>query len=154
MQALSIALNLALLIVCGAAAAQQPQYLPGSPAANFRDDALLISATAEVARMPRHQLDLLTDLLATCMVTELYSDDAIHRPCDIARQRYYVAYGDFSDTHKILTAIEGIAAVVRFGGKGHDFEISRLVKIHGQFSSHITIRNQRLNGGTTASNTK
>jgi hypothetical protein len=136
--------GLVLLSLSAVSLAQQAPYAPGSPAANFRDDALLADAKAEIAQMRRHQLDLLTDLLATCLVTELSDDEATHRPCDISRMRYSVAYGGVNAINAVLTATELVNAVVRRARTGHVYETSRLVDIHFALSAAIAERNRRL----------
>lgn len=134
----------ALILLLTTTAFAQPAPAPGSPATNFRDDGLLRTTKAEIAQMPRHQLDLLTDLLATCFVTDLLPDESARRPCDIAEQRYMIAYGRFDATHMILMALQSVSAVIRINQYGHVYETSRIVDIHMSLSSSITQRNRVL----------
>lgn len=104
------------------ALAQVTPPKPGSPMANFRDDVVLARAKEQVSQMQRHELDLLTDALATCQVTGLSEDDAVRRQCEIARARYELAYNSGRFIDQILGALESNVRVTRMRGnlpRGH-----------------------------------
>jgi hypothetical protein len=149
-QTLAIALTLAISVTSAVA---QDSPKPGSPGANFRDDVLLEQAKSDVRRMYRHELDLLTDTLATCFVTDLVKDDVANRQCEITYQRYEVAYGDDRPINAVLAAQHIVAELVRLEPDppknaqrraeiGED--IFRLVTLYRQLSHAISSRNREL----------
>jgi hypothetical protein len=101
-----------IVFACGAWA-QAPAVKPESPAANFRDDELLRRAMIEILRMQRHEIDLITEALATCKVTGRSWDDPKTLPCRIAVERYYVAYNDGRAIDRILFALQMAETEIR-----------------------------------------
>ena len=143
-QIFAVAMVLAVSIA-GALAQAPPK--PGSPAANFRDDVLLRKARVEIVQMHRHELDLLTDLLATCRVTGIVKDDAANRLCQIAYERYHIAYSLGRPIDRILFAYNLMESIVRVGyqdkrRQGQD--IKRLVEITHQLGDAVSVRNHGL----------
>lgn len=126
-----------------------PTYAPGSPGANFRDDALLALAETDISRMHRHELDLLTDALGTCAETELNESDSVRRLCNIARARYSVAYYNSRPIDQILFAMSLNAKLLTVrlkspGDRNAADDISRHINIHFRLSRAVSARNRVL----------
>ncbi len=149
-QIFAIAVCLAISITGALAQTSPPK--PGSPAANFRDDVLLAKAMTDIMQMRRHELDLLTDELATCSVTSLNEDPAVRRLCEIASQRYKIAYGVLRPLSAILFAMRLSDGRIITFSKSPEAEdkaeaskdIRRQVEISGKLSDAIAIRNNEL----------
>lgn len=97
--------------------------------------------------MHRHELDLLTDALGTCVETELNESDSVRRLCDIARARYSVAYYNGRPIDQILFAMSLTAKTVRLkspGDRNAADDISRHVDIHLRLSRAVSARNRVL----------
>ena len=125
---------------------------PGSPAANFRDDALLNRATLDITKMKRHELDLLTDLLAICQVTGLAQEKEANRLCEIANQRFKIAYFNARPIDRILLSVNITSTILRHTENTKDPErraqngrdIMRLVDISSKLEDAISARNSKL----------
>ncbi len=149
-QILAVALGLVIGITSALAQTSPPK--PGSPAANFRDDVLLAKVMTDIRQMRRHELDLLTDELATCGVTSLNEDPAVRRLCEIASQRYQIAYGVLRPISAILFAMRLTDGRIITFSKSPEAEdkaeaskdIRRQVEISGKLSDAIAIRNHEL----------
>jgi hypothetical protein len=153
MRLLLVAASYAFLSVVCSADDVAPSH--GSPAANFRDDTLLEISTTEVGDMSRHELDLLTDALATCEVAGLKPEDSLRQPCEIAQQRYTYAYANRRPIDRLLAALWIMENHIRLqdetlprksqkrGEIAKDIE--RLVYITGKLGDAISARNIVLN---------
>jgi hypothetical protein len=127
------------------AVAQQQTFAPGSAGANFNDDAILSLATLEISNMQRHEIDLLTDAVATCRITSLAEEEILRRQCEVARERYLVGYGDARPVDELLLSIRVVNNLIRLQGRGYPGEqIQRLVSVESRLARAISERNRQL----------
>jgi hypothetical protein len=131
----------------------QPAPPPGSPAANFFDDSLLAQAGKEIITFAsRRELDLMTDLLATCEVYGLDDNDERFNQCTIAFARHKIGFDDGRAVDKILFATHLSYRRLRLGARVRGGEIQelqrthipRIVKVSQWLASHISQRNRDL----------
>jgi len=100
--------------------------------------------------MSRHELDLITDELATCLTTGFNEDDTVSRLCDIAHTRHYLAYNSRRAIDKILTAnheeVERFHSLSGAGLKPSSIKVNtgRFVEIIFQLGEAISARNHQL----------
>jgi hypothetical protein len=109
---------------------------------------------AEVTHMSRHELDMLTESLAACESAGLEPDDKLRQPCDIAENRYRIAYLSGRPIDKIFLAkvlIERQIAYLPRNLKQSDprsvqanKDLFRLSDVQSKLSDAIVIRNSDL----------
>ena len=125
-----------------------------SPAANFRDDALLRRAEMDVPSMARHEIDLFTEVLAVCFVYGLNQHEERRDKCLLANERYSIAYGNNDRAlDKILFALQlmyGIIATVDTKKQTEEqrkktgSDIERMVTVSRALAAAVANRNREL----------
>lgn len=99
----------------------------------------------DIPKMERHELDLLTDLLASCWLYGL-KDEKEAIPCTLAYERYRVAYTGRRAIDDILFAIQDALSFVRLrervGDRSKSIErLDRLLDLRKTLRDAVALRN-------------
>jgi hypothetical protein len=146
-----------MVCLAGKGFSQDDRPKSGSPLANFYDNSLLSRAAADIANMSRHEIDLLTDALATCSVHALSADDSRRDLCRVADERYRIAYNANRPLDKILMALKLIYPLVLADDrlpqndprrKQVGKHLERVVDVEGLLATAVSARNRELATGS------